>query len=337
MLEHREPEDREDAPTAPAAARLGTGGETASASVAGAPLVVAEGLVKDFGALRAVDSLSFQVQPKDFLGFLGPNGAGKTTLMKMVYCSVQPSSGGLTVFGEDVLRGQRQIKARLGVVPQENNLDPDLSVWDNLMVYGRYFGLAKPSLRDRARDLLGFMELWEKRDVIIEKLSGGMKRRLVIARALINEPHLVVLDEPTTGLDPQVRHLIWDRLLELRSQGLTFMLTTHYMDEAESLCDRLLIMDKGHFVAGGRPLDLVRRFVGEFVLELQAGQALEEEIAAAYPGLERQRSGRRLYLFACDPDELTPLVKRFGGRDGRLRPASVEDVFLKLTGREIKE
>jgi lipooligosaccharide transport system ATP-binding protein len=301
------------------------------------PLVTAAGLTKDFGSLRAVDTVDFDVHPRDFLGFLGPNGAGKTTIMKMIYCAARPSGGDLTVFGHDVNQGQRQIKARLGVVPQENNLDPDLSVWDNLMIYGRYFGLPRPALRDRARELLHFMGLWEKRDVIIEKLSGGMKRRLVIARALINEPDLVVLDEPTTGLDPQVRHLIWDRLLELRSQGLTFLLTTHYMDEAESLCDYLLIMDQGRIVARGRPLELVRRHVGEFVFELHADRALEETIALAHPALERQRSGQRLYVYSCDPDDLTPLVKRFGGRDSRLRPASVEDVFLKLTGREIRE
>ena len=301
------------------------------------PLVTAAGLIKDFGSLRAVDTVDFDVHPRDFLGFLGPNGAGKTTIMKMIYCAARPSGGSLTVFGHDVNQGQRGIKARLGVVPQENNLDPDLSVWDNLMIYGRYFGLARPALRDRARELLHFMGLWEKRDVIIEKLSGGMKRRLVIARALINEPDLVVLDEPTTGLDPQVRHLIWDRLLELRSQGLTFLLTTHDMDEAESLCDRLLIMDQGRIVARGRPLELVRRYVGEFVFELHADRGLEETIALAHPALERQRSGQRLYVYSCDPDDLTPLVKRFGGRDSRLRPASVEDVFLKLTGREIRE
>jgi lipooligosaccharide transport system ATP-binding protein len=306
-------------------------------AVSSAPLVVASALIKDFGTLRAVDSLDFSLYPGELLGLLGPNGAGKTTVMKMVYCSAEPTAGTLTVLGCDVRFGQREIKARLGVVPQENNLDPDLSVWDNLMIYGRYFGLPKKSLRGRATDLLGFMELWEKRDVIIDKLSGGMKRRLVIARALLNDPELVVLDEPTTGLDPQVRHLIWDRLLELRSQGMTFLLTTHYMDEAESLCDRLLIMDKGRVVARGGPLELVHKHVGEFVFELPATPQVEEELAAAHPELERRRSGRRLYLYACDPEQLTPLVKKYVGRESRLRPASVEDVFLKLTGREIRE
>jgi len=230
-----------------------------------------------------------------------------------------------------------RIKARLGVVPQENNLDPDLTVWDNLLVYARYFGLRGPEVERRAKELLDFMELWEKRDTVIGKLSGGMKRRLVIARALLNEPDVVILDEPTTGLDPQVRHLIWDRLLELREQGLTFLLTTHYMEEAESLCDRLLIMDNGCIIARGRPLDLVREHVGEFVLELIADTRLEAEIAQAHPDLGRQRSGQRLYLYGGGAEELAPLAQRYGGRESRLRPTSVEDVFLKLTGREIRE
>ncbi len=322
---------------APDAASDASEGRSASGAIGQEPLVAAGNLLKAFGDLRAVNEVDFSVFPRDFVGFLGPNGAGKTTLMRMIYCSVEPTAGRLTVFGRDVRTGAREIKARLGVVPQENNLDPDLSVWDNLMIYGRYFGLPKQAVGERARELLAFMELWEKRDVVITKLSGGMKRRLVIARALINEPEVVVLDEPTTGLDPQVRHLIWERLLELRSQGLTFLLTTHYMDEAESLCDRLFIMNEGRFIAQGRPLDLVRRHVGEFVLEIRADAALEQEIAQAHPDLERQRSGQRLYLYACDSDRLAPLVRQYGVRDSRLRPASVEDVFLKLTGREIRE
>jgi len=306
-------------------------------AVEAAPLIEATDLVKCYGDLCAVNGVDFTVQPRDFLGFLGPNGAGKSTLMKMIYCLVEPTSGRLRVFDTDVRADPSRIKARLGVVPQENNLDPDLTVWDNLLVYARYFGLRGPEVERRAKELLDFMELWEKRDTVIGKLSGGMKRRLVIARALLNEPDVVILDEPTTGLDPQVRHLIWDRLLELREQGLTFLLTTHYMEEAESLCDRLLIMDNGCIIARGRPLDLVREHVGEFVLELIADTRLEAEIAQAHPDLGRQRSGQRLYLYGGGAEELAPLAQRYGGRESRLRPTSVEDVFLKLTGREIRE
>ena len=306
-------------------------------AVEAAPLIEATDLVKCYGDLCAVNGVDFTVQPRDFLGFLGPNGAGKSTLMKMIYCLVEPTSGRLRVFDTDVRADPSRIKARLGVVPQENNLDPDLTVWDNLLVYARYFGLRGSEVERRAKELLDFMELWEKRDTVIGKLSGGMKRRLVIARALLNEPDVVILDEPTTGLDPQVRHLIWDRLLELREQGLTFLLTTHYMEEAESLCDRLLIMDNGCIIARGRPLDLVREHVGEFVLELIADTRLEAEIAQAHPDLGRQRSGQRLYLYGGGAEELAPLAQRYGGRESRLRPTSVEDVFLKLTGREIRE
>ncbi len=301
------------------------------------PLIEARGVVKRYGSLTAVDGLDFAVMPRDFQGFLGPNGAGKTTLMKMIYCLAEPTEGTLRVFGIEVREDPRRIKARLGVVPQENNLDPDLSVWDNLMIYCRYFGLRGPAVERRARELLDFMELWERRDTIIMHLSGGMKRRLVIARALLNEPEVVVLDEPTTGLDPQVRHLIWDRLLELRDQGLTFLLTTHYMEEAENLCDSLNIMDHGHIIAAGRPLDLVRKHVGEFVLEMVADPELEARITREHPDFSRQRSGQRLYLYAPTSEALAPLVSVYGSRESRLRPTSVEDVFLKLTGREIRE
>jgi lipooligosaccharide transport system ATP-binding protein len=304
---------------------------------ASTPLIEARGLLKCYGDLIAVNNADFHVVPRDFLGFLGPNGAGKTTLMKMIYCLAEPTAGSLSVFGTDVLADPRSIKARLGVVPQENNLDPDLSVWDNLMIYARYFGLRGPGVSERAKESLEFMELWEKRDTVIMHLSGGMKRRLVVARALLNEPDIVILDEPTTGLDPQVRHLIWDRLLELRDQGITFLLTTHYMEEAEKLCDRLYIMDRGHIITSGRPLELVRTHVGEFVLEIVADGEIERQIEAERPDIERQRSGQRLFLYGASSDELAPLVTRYADRETRLRPASVEDVFLKLTGREIRE
>ena len=300
-------------------------------------LIEARGLFKCYGDLMAVNDADFHVLPRDFLGFLGPNGAGKTTLMKMIYCLAEPTAGRLSVFGTDVLADPRSIKSRLGVVSQENNLDPDLSVWDNLMIYARYFGLRGPEIKARARESLEFMELWDRRNTVIMHLSGGMKRRLVIARALLNDPDIVILDEPTTGLDPQVRHLIWDRLLELRDQGLTFLLTTHYMEEAEKLCDRLYIMDRGRIVTSGRPLELVRQHVGEFVLEIVADHEIERQIHEEHPDIAWQRSGQRLYLYGSSSEEFTPLVTRYAERETRLRPASIEDVFLKLTGREIRE
>jgi lipooligosaccharide transport system ATP-binding protein len=312
-------------------------GQHTKSTAGDAPLVEARGLVKRYGSLTAVEGIDFKVYPRDFLGFLGPNGAGKTTVMKMIYCLVEPSQGSLRVFGQEVRQGARSIKGRLGVVPQDNNLDPDLSVWDNLMIYARYFGLGGPALQERAEELLDFMQLQDKRNTIILHLSGGMKRRLVIARALLNEPDLVILDEPTTGLDPQVRHLIWDKLLELRERGLTFLLTTHYMEEAQSLCDRLLILDRGHLIARGRPMDLIREEVGEFVLEIVADGQIARRLAEEHPELPSQRSGQRLYLYADSPAELLPLVEELGLVESRLRPASVEDVFLKLTGREIRE
>ena len=302
-----------------------------------APIISAKGLIKCYGDLAAVNGLDFEVHERDFLGFLGPNGAGKTTLMKMIYCQAEPTAGTLEVFGSDVRLNARNIKQRMGVVPQENNLDPDLSVWDNLMIYGRYFGAGGKDFQDWALELLELMQLEDRQDTVISHLSGGMKRRLIIARALLNHPEVVILDEPTTGLDPQVRHLIWDRLLELRGRGITFLLTTHYMDEAQSLCDRLLIMDEGKTVVSGKPLDLVRSHVGEYALELVAGPQIEREIKQSHPELETQRTGQRLYLYASSTEVLAPLVAQYSEQQSRLRPASVEDVFLKLTGREIRE
>ena len=329
---------REAAATKPPAAERPPATATPGAGLRPAvPIISARGLIKRFGSVEAVRGVDVDAYHQDFLGFLGPNGAGKTTLMKMVYCLVEPTAGTLRVFGDDVRTDARGIKARLGVVAQENNLDPDLTVWQNLMIYARYFGMDKARAREQARELLHFMQLDDKRDVVIVHLSGGMKRRLVIARALLNDPEIVILDEPTTGLDPQVRHLIWDRLLELRERGLTFLLTTHYMEEAQSLCDRLVIMDEGRFIAQGRPLDLVREHVGEFVLELLGDATVEAAVTREFPSLETQRSGQRLYLYADRPEILAPLVDRYGARNTRLRPASVEDVFLKLTGREIRE
>src|SRR5882757_10820682 len=221
------------------------------------PMVEARALTKRFGAFVAVDGIDFTIEPGEAFGFLGPNGAGKTSTMRMIGC-VSPRSGGrLTVLGLDPEHDGAQIRARLGVVPQEDNLDTELSVWDNLMIYGRYFDLPRPEIRRRAEELLDFVQLSDRRDSRVEPLSGGMKRRLTIARALINQPEVLLLDEPTTGLDPQARHMLWERLYRLKQQGTTLVLTTHYMDEAEQLCDRLVIMDGGQIVAEGSPRELV--------------------------------------------------------------------------------
>ncbi len=345
MDESRIPADTRDNPfpqSQPASTALGLplpyAPDTAhEAEVGREPLVAARSLTKRYGSLTAVNEADFDVYPAEFLGFLGPNGAGKTTLMKMIYGLVEPSEGTLHVFGREVREGARAIKARLGVVAQEDNLDPDLTVWDNLMIYARYFGIDRAAVAPRARELLDLMELTPRRDKEVNTLSGGMRRRLAIVRALLNQPELVILDEPTTGLDPQVRHLIWDRLLSLKEQGITFLITTHYMEEAESLCDRLHIMDEGRVIVSGTPRELIARHVGEYALELLAAPAMEQEIARRWPELERQRSGQRLYLYAEDRETLLPLIEELTGRETRLRPASVEDVFLKLTGRGIRE
>src|SRR3954453_10009600 len=225
---------------------------------ASAPLIHARGLVKKFGDLVAVDGVDFDMQRGEAFGFLGPNGAGKSSTMRMIGCVSPPTAGELTVFGDDVRRHGPAIRARLGVVPQEDNLDIELSVWDNLIIYGRYFGLPRSLLAERAKELLEFVQLSDRAGSKVDPLSGGMKRRLTIARALVNEPELLLLDEPTTGLDPQARHVLWDRLFRLKQQGVTLILTTHYMDEAEQLCDRLVVMDRARIVAEGSPRELIR-------------------------------------------------------------------------------
>jgi len=225
----------------------------------------AENLTKNFSDLVAVDSINFKILKGECFGFLGPNGAGKTTTMKMIHCFLPLTSGRLTVAGMDVAENGRGIKKIIGVAPQENNLDPDFTVFHNLMVYARYFDIPKAEAEKRAEELLKFVQLDDKRDVIIEHLSAGMKRRLILARALLNEPQILILDEPTTGLDPQARHLIWDKIRSLQKQGVTIVLTSHYMDEAAQLCDRLIIMDYGKIIEEGKPSDLIRKHVGEEV------------------------------------------------------------------------
>ena len=302
-------------------------------------LIHARGLTKKFGDFVAVDAIDFDVAPGESFGFLGPNGAGKTSTMRMIGC-VSPMSGGtLTILGQDPDRDGPRIRARLGVVPQQDTLDNELTVRENLLIYGRYFGLSRAECAKRADDLLDFAQLTERAADQVEHLSGGMKRRLTIARSLINEPDLMLLDEPTTGLDPQARHLLWDRLYRLKQRGVTLVLTTHYMDEAEQLCDRLVVMDKGVIVAEGSPTDLIRTYSTREVTELRLGVGEHDEIAAQVKDLAERIEvlPDRVLLYTDDGEQAAVAVNERG-----LRPASVlvrrstlEDVFLRLTGRTL--
>src|SRR5438874_622029 len=244
-------------------------------------LIHARGLTKRFANLTAVDAIDFDVERGEAFGFLGPNGAGKTSTMRMIGCVSPPSGGTLRILGLDPITQGADIRARLGVVPQQDTLDLELTVRENIIIYGRYFGLSRKQLRGRADELLEFVQLGDRADSRVEPLSGGMKRRLTIARSLVNEPDVLLLDEPTTGLDPQARHTVWDRLFRLKQRGVTLILTTHYMDEAEQLCDRLVVMDKGKIAAGGSPLDLIRRYSTREVVGLRfRGGNRPEEVAA---------------------------------------------------------
>lgn len=303
---------------------------------------MARGLEKSYAGLEAVKGVDFEVSGGECFGFLGPNGAGKTTTMKMIYGTVIPTGGELAVAGLDVYRHEREIKRRIGVVPQENNLDDELGVKENLLIYGRYYDLPKKVVLSRADDLLDFMQLSEKVDARVEQLSGGMKRRLLIARALINDPEIVVLDEPTTGLDPQARHLVWDRLRALTAEGKTLVLTTHYMEEAARLCDRLVIMESGRIIAGGTPKDLIEEHVSPQVLEFRASQgAIEELLPVVEADAEAvERTGDEVLLaYTEDADSLLSGVRSSGVNveNTVYRQAGLEDVFLRLTGRRLVE
>jgi lipooligosaccharide transport system ATP-binding protein len=303
--------------------------------------LVARGLKKSYDGFEAVKDVDFEVHPGECFGFLGPNGAGKTTTMKMIYGAVIPTGGELDVAGLDVTRSERAIKRRIGVVPQENNLDDELKVRENLLVYGRYYDLPRKVALQRADELLAFVQLTEKADSKVEQLSGGMKRRLLIARALINDPEIVVLDEPTTGLDPQARHLVWDRLRELTAEGKTLLLTTHYMEEAARLCDRLVIMERGLIIAEGSPKQLVAEHVSPQVLEFRGGpediERLRPTVEAASDAVEL--SGETLLAFTADGDALMEEVRASGVEVENTvhRQAGLEDVFLRLTGRRLIE
>ncbi|HUP00676.1 MAG TPA: ATP-binding cassette domain-containing protein [Gemmatimonadota bacterium] len=304
-----------------------------------AALVRARGLSKSYGAEPVVDGIDFEVRKGECLGFLGPNGAGKTTTINMITCFVRVGSGSLEVFGRSVESGAREIKRRLGVVSQENTLDPDLTVRKNLWVFGRYFGLPAGERRRRSDELLAFVQLDEKRDAHIRHLSGGMRRRLTLARALISSPELLVLDEPTTGLDPQARHLVWQKLRALKRAGVTMLLTTHYMEEAEQLCDRLLILDRGRIVARGTPAGLIAEHIGAEVIECYPGA--ERDVAAiaalAAAADHVERAGDEVYGFFRDPAAARALLPSLSGLEFVHRRATLEDVFLKLTGRELRD
>ena len=304
--------------------------------------LVACGLAKDYGGFEAVKGIDFEVFGGECFGFLGPNGAGKTTTMKMIYGAVIPTGGELAVAGLDVYRNEREIKRRIGVVPQENNLDDELEVRENLLIYGRYYDLPKKTVLQRTDELLDFVQLSDKVNARVEQLSGGMKRRLLIARALINDPEIVVLDEPTTGLDPQARHLVWDRLRALTAEGKTLVLTTHYMEEAARLCDRLVIMEGGRIIAQGTPRNLVEEHVSPQVLEFRASSGvLDRLLPLVEPVADAvERTGDEVLLvYTDDADTLVARVHKWGVQVENTvhRQAGLEDVFLRLTGRSLIE
>jgi lipooligosaccharide transport system ATP-binding protein len=305
-------------------------------------LIRARGLTKTFGQFRAVAGIDFELTRGEVFGFLGPNGAGKSSTMRMIGCVSPPSGGELRIFGLDPVKDGPSIRARLGAVPQEDTLDVELTVRENLLVYGRYFGLRKDVIKERTARLLDFVQLAERADDQVEPLSGGMKRRLTIARSLISEPEILLLDEPTTGLDPQARHVVWDRLYRLKQQGVTLVLTTHYMDEAEQLCDRLVVMDRGKIAAEGSPRELIARYSTPEVLELrfrideqeQAGEKL-----ADLPGVRVEVLADRILVYTPDGDAALADVGRRGLEPltSLIRRSSLEDVFLRLTGRRLED
>ena len=303
------------------------------------PLVLARGLVKRFGSFTAVDGIDVEVRPGEAFGFLGPNGAGKSSTMRMIGCVSAPTGGTLRVLGMDPVRDGPAIRARLGVCPQQDSLDMELTLLENLTVYARYFGIPRRVARERAVELLEFVQLAERAREKVEPLSGGLKRRLTIARALVNEPDLVLLDEPTTGLDPQARHLVWERLFRLKQRGVTLILTTHYMDEAEQLCDRLVVMDKGKIVAAGSPRDLIGRYSTREVVELRFGEDALDTYAGKLDGVGERIEvlPDRILLYAHDGDAAAAEVHRRELQPSSVlvRRSSLEDVFLHLTGRTL--
>ncbi len=303
------------------------------------PLISARSLVKRFGDVEAVRGIDVDVAAGESFGFLGPNGAGKSSTMRMIACVSPVTEGSLRIFGLDPASDGPRIRARIGVVPQQDTLDTDLTVRENLWLYGRYFDLPRAECRRRAEELLEFAQLTEKATTVVDNLSGGMKRRLSIARSLINQPELLLLDEPTTGLDPQARHILWDRLYRLKQQGVTLVLTTHYMDEAEQLCDRLVVMDQGRIAAEGSPRQLIERYSTREVLELRFAAGTNQERAADVAGLGARLEvlADRVLVYADDGEAALEAARSRGihAESSLVRRASLEDVFLQLTGRTL--
>jgi lipooligosaccharide transport system ATP-binding protein len=303
----------------------------------GETAVRARSLTKRFGDLVAVAGIDFDIPTGRCYGFLGPNGAGKTTTVRMIHAAVPITDGRIEVFGLDVSKRPREVKALIGVSPQEDNLDPDFTPLQNLTVHARYFGIPRSVSLKRAQELLAFMQLTEKSDEDVRALSGGMKRRLILARSLVNEPRLLILDEPTVGLDPQARHQIWDRLRELRASGVTILITTHYMEEAAQLCDQILVLDGGRVLVQGSPADLIRERIGQRVVEVW-GDTNQVRAFADQNGLSYEEApGRVLLHGGAGEDILGPIRERFPEAHVTSRPATLEDVFLKLTGRDLRE
>jgi lipooligosaccharide transport system ATP-binding protein len=305
----------------------------------GSSLIHARGLTKRFGSFTAVDGIDFDVAPGEAFGFLGPNGAGKTSSMRMIAAISPRTAGALTILGDDPDEHGARIRARIGVVPQLDTLDTELTVLENLLIYGRYFDLSYAEARRRAAELLDFVQLSDRAKDLVEPLSGGMKRRLTIARSLINEPDLLLLDEPTTGLDPQARHLVWDRLYRLKQSGTTLVLTTHYMDEAEQLCDRLVVMDKARIVAVGSPRQLIEQYSTREVLELRFPVGVQETLNGQLDGLGERVEWLpdRVLVYAADGEAAALAAHDRGLRPetSLVRRSSLEDVFLRLTGRSL--
>lgn len=304
-------------------------------------LISARGLTKKFGDLVAVDAIDFDVTKGESFGLLGPNGAGKSTVMRIIGATSQRNSGQLTILGKDPEKHGPQIRAHLGVVPQQDNLDTELSVAENIYIYGRYFGLPRKFVRGKIDELLAFAQLEEKRDSKVVSLSGGMKRRLTIARALVSEPEILMLDEPTTGLDPQARHILWDRLFRLKEQGVTLVITTHFMDEAEQLCDRLIVMDKGKIMAEGSPASLIREYSTKEVLEMRFGSDRNQEVADSLRAMCQriEELPDRVLMYTEDGESLLEQIYASGlhPKTSLVRRSSLEDVFLRLTGRTLIE
>jgi len=302
-------------------------------------VIRAKDLKKTYKDFVAVNGINFQVYRGESFGLLGPNGAGKSTTMKMISSVSQRTSGELEILGKEPNDQGPEIRAHLGVVPQKDLLDRELKVWENLMVYGRYFGLSRKWLKGKIEELLVFAQLQDKRNAKADDLSGGMQRRLAIARGLVNEPEILLLDEPTTGLDPQARHILWDRLFRLKEQGVTLVITTHYMDEAEQLCDRLIVMDKGEIMAEGAPADLIKQYSSKEVVEVRFGADRNEVVAKELEGMGDRIEvlPDRILIYTEQGEALLAKIIESGKNPitSLVRRSSLEDVFLRLTGRTL--